>query len=145
MCKVPRLLLVQKADKARPEGEGGSSGPDQKAKSAVQAGADVKAQGGKEEAVVFIKSKAFSGAKAGYVFKKGPQGVGYYVDRPPVPSRKAVKQVRFGKVHVKGQVHKASCWARFVVSCSLSLIWLWQSSTRRRLLAGAREATLLAR
>lgn len=32
----------------------------------------------------FIKSSTFDGAKPGYVFKKGAQGLGYYVDTPPV-------------------------------------------------------------
>ena len=28
----------------------------------------------------FVKAKHFAGGKAGYVFKKGPKGVGYYLD-----------------------------------------------------------------
>jgi ATP-dependent RNA helicase DDX5/DBP2 len=31
----------------------------------------------------FVASKKFSGARPGYVFKKGGMGVGYYVDHPP--------------------------------------------------------------
>ncbi|GKY92511.1 hypothetical protein MPSEU_000221400 [Mayamaea pseudoterrestris] len=32
----------------------------------------------------YIASKSFTGSKKGYVFKKGPQGLGYYKDQPPV-------------------------------------------------------------
>jgi len=34
----------------------------------------------------FISSRKFKSAKPGYVFKKGPQGVGYYIDVKPVPN-----------------------------------------------------------
>lgn len=35
-----------------------------------------------QQAAAFIPAKKFTGAKPGYVFKKGPEGVGYYVDAP---------------------------------------------------------------
>ena len=31
----------------------------------------------------FQPAKKFAGAKKGFVFKKGPKGLGYYLDRPP--------------------------------------------------------------
>merc|ERR1740124_2044832 len=34
----------------------------------------------------FVAAKKFGGKKAGYVFKKGAQGVGYYTDVKPVPT-----------------------------------------------------------
>ena len=34
----------------------------------------------------FVAAKKFGGKKAGYVFKKGAQGVGYYADVKPVPT-----------------------------------------------------------
>lgn len=33
----------------------------------------------------FIVSRKFTGSKAGYVFYKGPKGIGYYIDVKPVP------------------------------------------------------------
>jgi ATP-dependent RNA helicase DDX5/DBP2 len=36
----------------------------------------------------FQGAKKFAGAKKGYVFKKGPKGLGYYLDRPPKPTFK---------------------------------------------------------
>ncbi|GFH46145.1 hypothetical protein CTEN210_02619 [Chaetoceros tenuissimus] len=38
----------------------------------------------------FIASKKFKGAKKGYVFKMGTNGVGYYVDVKPVPDKMAL-------------------------------------------------------
>jgi len=38
----------------------------------------------------FIKSKKFSGAKDGYVFRNGDKGVGYYIDVKPVPDKAAM-------------------------------------------------------
>jgi hypothetical protein len=35
----------------------------------------------------FVSSKKFSGAKRGYVFRKGDSGLGYYRDTPPVADR----------------------------------------------------------
>lgn len=39
--------------------------------------------------IPFVAAKKFQGARAGYVFKLGPQGVGYYVDTPPRKLSKA--------------------------------------------------------
>ena len=36
----------------------------------------------------FQGAKKFAGAMKGYVFKKGPKGLGYYLDRPPKPTFK---------------------------------------------------------
>jgi hypothetical protein len=36
----------------------------------------------------FLAAKKFTGAREGYVFQKGPQGTGYYVDRYWVKSEK---------------------------------------------------------
>ena len=41
---------------------------------------------------LFVASKKFAGARAGYVFQMGPQGLGYYVDRPPRPAGKPVQK-----------------------------------------------------
>ena len=35
------------------------------------------------EQAEFQPAKRFSGAKPGFVFKKGARGLGYYLDRPP--------------------------------------------------------------
>jgi hypothetical protein len=35
----------------------------------------------------FIASPKFTGSRAGFVFKKGPKGVGYYRDTPPSPGK----------------------------------------------------------
>ena len=40
-------------------------------------------------AAEFIASKKFAGAKPGYYFKKGPKGVGYYVDKNAPRSKKS--------------------------------------------------------
>jgi len=61
---------------------------------------------------VFIPSKKFAGGKCGYAFKKGQQGVGYYIDSvqrggAAMPSVGGAgnagsnKKVRWGKVQVK--------------------------------------------
>lgn len=39
----------------------------------------------------FVAAKKFSGSKKGYVFKKGPQGIGYYVDVKPVVNKAAIE------------------------------------------------------
>ena len=36
----------------------------------------------------FQAANKFQGAKKGYAFKKGPKGLGYYIDRPPTPTFK---------------------------------------------------------
>ena len=38
----------------------------------------------------FIASPKFEGSKKGYVFRKGPKGLGYYVDIKPVPDKAAL-------------------------------------------------------
>ena len=38
----------------------------------------------------FVASKKFTGSKKGYVFRKGPLGLGYYVDIKPVPDKAAL-------------------------------------------------------
>ncbi|KAL4441441.1 hypothetical protein ABPG77_001945 [Micractinium sp. CCAP 211/92] len=49
--------------------------------------------GGAAPQPAFVRSKAFQGARPGYVFKKGPQGVGYYLDgAEAVKAAKAAKQ-----------------------------------------------------
>lgn len=42
----------------------------------------------------FVKAKAFSGGKAGYTFKKGSQGLGYYLEGSAagLPGRKAKQE-----------------------------------------------------
>jgi len=62
----------------------------------------------------FIPSNKFQGAKPGYSFKKGDEGIGYYVDERPLTSsqkkKKRIsmgstpggKKVRFGTVYKKG-------------------------------------------
>ncbi|PSC76740.1 U3 small nucleolar RNA-associated 14-like protein A isoform A [Micractinium conductrix] len=37
-------------------------------------------EGGEAPQPAYVRSKAFAGARPGYAFKKGPQGVGYYLD-----------------------------------------------------------------
>ena len=41
----------------------------------------------------FMASSKFSGSKKGFVFKKGPQGVGYYKDQPPVVDNMAMEAI----------------------------------------------------
>ena len=41
-----------------------------------------------DKSVPFIPAKTFSGAKKGYVFKNGEQGLGYYTDRHAIAERK---------------------------------------------------------
>ncbi|PRW50835.1 U3 small nucleolar RNA-associated 14-like protein A [Chlorella sorokiniana] len=51
------------------------------------------ADGGAAPQPAFVKSKAFQGARPGYVFKKGPQGMGYYLDAAETTrATKAAKQ-----------------------------------------------------
>ena len=38
----------------------------------------------------FVAAQFFSGAKTGYVFKMGDQGLGYYIDTPPEPANAPV-------------------------------------------------------
>lgn len=48
--------------------------------SAADARIDRQSQQADQSLLAFIKAKAFSGAKPGYVFKKGSKGVGYYLE-----------------------------------------------------------------
>ena len=48
-------------------------------------------EGGEAAPVGFIKSKTFTGAKAGYVFTKGPRGLGFYLDAPKYRKANASK------------------------------------------------------
>ena len=43
-----------------------------------------------EEKKSFIQSKKFKGSKKGYIFQAGKEGVGYYLDVPPVPDKMAL-------------------------------------------------------
>ena len=53
-----------------------------------------------QEPPIFIPAKAFAGVKAGYAFRAGDDGVGYYADpkqkppKPPKPATKAEAQAR---------------------------------------------------
>lgn len=58
------------------------------------AAADGEATGAAGKAAFFIAAKKFAGAKAGYFFKKGPQGLGYYLDK--VAAAKAAKEAKAG-------------------------------------------------
>jgi len=59
-----------------------------------------KAEAPPEQQAGFIQCGAFSGSRPGYVFQKGPQGLGYYRDLPPAPS--ALKQPRDRQPKKKG-------------------------------------------
>jgi len=51
-----------------------------------------------EDKQEFIVAAKFKGSKTGYVFRKGPQGVGYYVDIKPVVDKIAMQAlIRMGK------------------------------------------------
>jgi hypothetical protein len=56
----------------------------------------------------FIASPKFTGSQAGFVFKKGAKGVGYYRDTPPSPG----KGVATAAAHSKKQ--SADEWAKEV-------------------------------
>ena len=52
---------------------------------------------------VFIASSKFTGSKLGYVFRKGSQGVGYYVDVKPVVDKMAMQALaKLGKSSPRG-------------------------------------------
>ena len=59
--------------------------------------ADRKAEQEQQPAVQFIKAKSFGGAKAGYAFKKGLKGMGYYLEGGAVGGP-AVKQRQQGEL-----------------------------------------------
>ena len=48
--------------------------------SAADAHTDIQSQQADQPLPAFVKAKAFSGAKPGYVFKKGSKGLGYYLE-----------------------------------------------------------------
>ena len=61
----------------------------------------------------FISSKKFQGAKSGYVFNKGPKGVGYYTDSKcaaAIKNNKQAAQIQ-NKNAKKGNTNKASAGA----------------------------------
>ena len=74
--------------KAAKPAEKSASKPAAPAPAAAAAAAPAAATASSSSSAAFIKAAKFSGAKAGYVFKKGTQGVGYYKDTPPVPQLK---------------------------------------------------------
>lgn len=45
------------------------------------------------DAVAFIAADAFAGPRAGYAYKLGPQGTGYYQDQGPMPAQASVTAV----------------------------------------------------
>ena len=65
-------------------------------------------------AAEFIASKKFTGAKPGYYFKKGPKGVGYYVDKNAPRSKKAKAAPAGGGG--KAGTEKAAPAAEFIAS-----------------------------
>ena len=65
-------------------------------------------------AAEFIASKKFTGAKPGYYFKKGPKGVGYYVDKNAPRSKKAKAAPTGGGG--KAGTEKAAPAAEFIAS-----------------------------
>ena len=50
----------------------------------------------KPDASGFLAAKKFDGAKKGMVFRKGPKGLGYYIDTPPKPSAAVAALARGG-------------------------------------------------
>lgn len=62
--------------------------------SAADARMHRQAQQAQQALPAFVKAKAFSGPKAGYAFKKGSKGVGYYLEAGAVglPVRKLQKE-----------------------------------------------------
>ena len=54
-------------------------------------------EGGEAAPVGFIKSKTFTGAKSGYVFTKGPRGLGFYLDAPKYRKANASKPATTAK------------------------------------------------
>ena len=106
-----------KKAKAAPAGGGGKAGTEKAAPAAE-----------------FIASKKFAGAKPGYYFKKGPKGVGYYVDKNAPRSKKssaaetpAKKSSVFSipREQADFQPAKASSLAPRRVSCSRRVRRVW--------------------
>ena len=42
----------------------------------------------------FVAAKKFQGSKRGFVFKKDKHGLGYYLDRPPIPDKMALEALK---------------------------------------------------
>lgn len=53
----------------------------------------------------FVSSKKFKGAKKGYVFRMGKQGLGYYVDTPPKVNKAALKAVERKRKKIKNSAY----------------------------------------
>ena len=66
----------------------------------------------------FIKSETFDGAKPGYKFQKGGEGVGYYIDVIPTPTEVKIEKTPLEKImesfddEKKGNVTKFIRWAQ---------------------------------
>ena len=72
----------------------------------------------------FLPAKRFAGGKRGYVFKMGNEGLGYYIDKKPIPTAKGggqgqkrssgkKKQNKSGKKQRRGGGgggEAATCW-----------------------------------
>ena len=69
--------------------------------SAADARTDRQAQPAQQALPAFVKAKAFSGPKAGYAFKKGSKGLGYYLEAGavslPVSKPQKESEVLLGK------------------------------------------------
>ena len=66
------------------------------AKAPAPAPAPAKPAPAKPDASGFLAAKKFDGAKKGMVFRKGPKGLGYYIDTPPKPSAAVAALARGG-------------------------------------------------
>jgi len=74
------------AKAAKPEPKAAAKPAAAAAKPAAAAAAAKPAPAAAAANAPFVAAKKFGGAKAGYVFKKGAQGVGYYADVKPTPT-----------------------------------------------------------
>lgn len=91
--------------------------------------------------VPFVASPKFAGARPGYCFRKGAQGLGYYVDKPP----QVIVTHVYTCMHCCGKAWSVACNEKVVSSCvwcllslarllhSLMSVWLIFPSTRRSL------------
>eukprot|EP00977_Amphora_coffeiformis_P006159 scaffold1328_cov162-Amphora_coffeaeformis.AAC.22 len=89
--KAEKPASAMKQKRKSEEGETKKESPPKKSKS------DAKAESSMAEKVMkgktsssFVASKQFTGSKDGYVFRKGPKGVGYYADVKPVVDKAAL-------------------------------------------------------
>eukprot|EP01036_Dinobryon_divergens_P022914 gene22914-31218_t len=85
--KAKRSAPTEPSTSALPSSQDGSS---KKAK--TEPVPDPSPGKAEEGAADFFASKKFTGSKEGFIFQKGPQGVGYYRDHPPQASKKASTQ-----------------------------------------------------